>query len=430
VLARAVTLNALGQVSTLAVGFIGSILIARWLGPADRGLLGLVSSTASFAIAIFGFGWPLAVGYYASKRDGPKGALLGNTFAFAVVLALVLVPLAWVFRGTMADTFGHGRGGLIWVAAAGLVPLALLEFTLPNQLVGGLRFGLLSAINVLSKAAYLVVAVLLVGVLGFGVAGGIVAVAVTSIVTAAGCLPTLLRLEPPRLDLTVARSLLGYGRRVQIGTVFQLANYRLDVIIAQFFLSLSAVGAYLIAQILAELVIVVAQAFQMSVLPLVSRDEGGPGALRTAVASVRHHGILAAAAIVGNAVFGTIVILFVLGPSYRQALTPFLILLPAVWFLGTGAVVGGVLRGLGRPGTASLLSGGAVVVTIVLDVTLIPAFGTVGAAIASLCAYAFFGVASVIYLARHTGLSPRELVIPTRDDLRLYARLPRRRSTG
>jgi O-antigen/teichoic acid export membrane protein len=272
VLARAVTLNALGQVSTLAVGFIGSILIARWLGPADRGLLGLVSSTASFAIAIFGFGWPLAVGYYASKRDGPQGALLGNTFAFAVVLALVLVPLAWVFRGTMADTFGHGRGGLIWVAAAGLVPLALLEFTLPNQLVGGLRFGLLSAINVLSKAAYLVVAVLLVGVLGFGVAGGIVAVAVTSIVTAAGCLPTLLRLEPPRFDLTVARSLLGYGRRVQIGTVFQLANYRLDVIIAQFFLSLSAVGAYLIAQILAELVIVVAQAFQMSVLPLVSRD--------------------------------------------------------------------------------------------------------------------------------------------------------------
>jgi O-antigen/teichoic acid export membrane protein len=421
-----VKLNALGQVSTLAVGFIGSILIARWLGPADRGLLGLVSSTASFAIAIFGLGWPLAVGYYASKRDGAQGALLGNTFAFAAALAVVLVPLAWVFRGPLADTFGHGRGGLLWVAGAGLVPLALLEYALPNQLVGGLRFGQLSVINVLSKAAYLVVAVLLIGVFGFGVAGGIVAVAVTSIVTAVACLPTLLRLERPRVDLTVARSLVNYGRRVQIGAVFQLANYRLDVIIAQFFLALSAVGAYLMAQILAELVIVVAQAFQMSVLPLVSRDEQGPAALRTAVASVRHHGILAAAAIGGNAVFGTIVILFMLGPSYRQALAPFLILLPAVWFLGTGAVVGGVLRGFGRPGTASLLSGGALVVTVLLDVTLIPAFGTVGAAIASLCAYAVFGVASLIYLGRHTGLSVRELVTPTGDDLQRYVQLPRR----
>lgn len=426
-LARAVTLNALGQFSTLAVGFVGSILIARWLGPADRGLLGLISSTSSFAIAIVGFGWPLAVGFFASKRDSAQGALLGNTFAFAVVLTVVLVPLAWLSRGTLADTFGRGRGDLVWVAAAGLVPLALLEYTLPNQLVGGLRFGLLSAINVLAKAAYLVVAVVLVGVFGFGVAGGIAAVAVTSIVTAAGCLPTLLRLERPRLDLAVARSLLDYGRRVQIGTVFQLANYRLDVIVAQFFLSLSAVGAYLMAEILAELVIVIAQAFQMSVLPLVSRDEEGPDALRTAIASLHHHGILAAAAIVGNAVFGSLVILFVLGTSYRQALTPFLILLPAVWFLGTGAVVGGVLRGLGRPGGASLLSGGTVVVTVLLDVTLIPAFGTVGAAVASLCAYTVFGVASVVYLGRHTGLAVRELIVPTKSDLQLYTRLPRRR---
>lgn len=429
-LARAVTLNVIGQVGSLAVGFVGSILIARWLGPADRGLLGLIASTSGLAVAIAGLGWPLAVMYFASKRDASQGALLGDTLAFAALLAVVLVPLAWVFRSEIADLFGRGRGEWLWVAAAGLVPLTLLEYSVPNQLAGRLRFGLRNALVVVSKLAYLVVAIVLVGVLDLGVAGGVAALAVGSAVIAGGCLPYLVGLERPRIDLGVARGLVRYGRRVQIGTVFQLANYRLDVIVAQFFLPLEAVGAYLMAEILAELVIVLAGSFQTSVLPLVARADDEASAQRTMVASLRHHGVLAAAAIVANAFFGTAVILFALGPGYRQALTPFYILLPAVWFLGTGAVVGGLLRGHGRPGAASALSGATVAVTVALDLALIPPFGITGAAIASLCAYVVFGVASVVYLARSTGVGVRDLVVPTRADLALYRRIPRLRSAG
>jgi O-antigen/teichoic acid export membrane protein len=427
VLKRAVTINVLGQVGSLVVGFFGSILIARWLGPADRGLLGLIASTSGFAVALFGLGWPLGVMYFASKREASQGALLGDTVAFAAVLALVLVPLAYVFRGTLADTFGRGRGDLLWVAAAALVPLTLLEYSVPNQLAGRFRWGLRNALNVLSKLAYLAVAIVLIGVLDLGVAGGVIALATASVVIALGSVPALVHIERPRIDLSIARELFRYGRRVQIGTVFQLANYRLDVIVAQFFISLSAVGAYVMAQVLAELVIVIAQSFQTSVLPLVARDEGGESTLGTTTASLRHHGILAAAAIAGNAVFGTLVILFALGHGYRQALTPFLILLPAVWFLGTGAVVGGVLRGRGQPGAASALSGAAVIVTVVLDLALIPPFGITGAALASLCAYIVFGTSSAMYLARTIGVPVGTLLRPTRADLALYARLPRRR---
>lgn len=423
-LARAVTLNVLGQLGNLAVGFVGSILVARWLGPADRGLLGLIASTSGFAVALLGLGWPLAVLYAASKRDASQGALLGNTIAFAIVLTVVLVPLAWIFRGALADTFGHGRGDRLWVAAAGLVPLTLLEYAVPCQLAGRLRFGLMNALRVISKVAYLVVAVLLVGLLHLGVAGGVAALAAGSLVIAAGCVPTLVRIERPRVDRAAVRELLRYGRRVQAGTVFQLANYRLDVIVAQFFLPLRAVGAYLMAEILAELVIVLAQSFQSSVLPLVARAEDEESALRTTTSSLRHHSILAAAAVAGNAVFGTCVILFALGPSYRGALVPFFILLPAVWFLGTGAVVGGLLRGMDKPGAASVLSGATVVATVVLDLALIPTVGIVGAAIASLVSYAFFGAVSVAYLSRRLGLPARALVLPTRADLALYRRLP------
>ena len=78
-LTRAVAINVLGTTGTLVIGFFGSILIARWLGPSDRGLLGLIASTSGFAVALFGLGWPLGVMYFASKREASQGALLGNT---------------------------------------------------------------------------------------------------------------------------------------------------------------------------------------------------------------------------------------------------------------------------------------------------------------------------------------------------------------
>jgi O-antigen/teichoic acid export membrane protein len=70
------------------------------------------------------------------------------------------------------------------------------------------------------------------------------------------------------------RKLLRYGSRIQVGSIFQLLNYRLDVVILTFFVPLSSVGYYVVAQTLAELVLTLARAFQGSVLSLVSHYEG------------------------------------------------------------------------------------------------------------------------------------------------------------
>jgi hypothetical protein len=51
---------------------------------------------------------------------------------------------------------------------------------------------------------------------------------------------------------------------------------------------------------------------------------------------------------------------------------------------------------------------------------LIPPFGAVGAAIASLVAYALFGVASVAGLARMTGVPWRLMAVPTSADVVAY----------
>jgi O-antigen/teichoic acid export membrane protein len=425
-LSRSVSLNVLGGFGSLAVGFVTTILLANWLGAADRGLLGVMITASSVALAVFGLGLPMAVMFFASRRDVAPRALLGTTVAYGALLTLVCVPGAWLLAGPLGRAFASGRGGMLWLLAGALVPLTFLDWTTHNQLLGKLRFGLYNALVILSKIATLVATMVLVGALGLGVGGALVAVTAASLVMVAGSLPTILADGRPHPDRALFRRLVAYGSKVQVGSLLQTLNYRLDILVLGLFAPLTAVGYYFVAEFLAELVITIASAFQSSVLPLVSHYEGAEEQRETTIAALRHHTILALLATLANAVFSPLVILFALSGGYRPALLPFFILLPSMVFAGAGTVVAGDLRGRGRPGLSSAYSAVAVGVTVILDFALIPPFGVVGAAIASVCAYVAYGVVSLRGLSRVTGIPLRELAIPTRADLALYRTVPLR----
>jgi len=426
-LARFVTLNVAGSLASLFIGFLASVGLARWLGPSDRGLLGLMISASTLALAVTSTGLPLAVVYFASRGDAEPGKILGNSLLYGAILAVIFIPAGVLLYPQIADAISQGDGGESWILAAALVPIVFLDWTTHGQLQGMMQFGRFNVLLVISRVAYALVIVVLLGVLSLGVAGGLIATGAASIVMIAGSLGPVIRRGSPQIDMALLRRMLHYGSRVQIGSIFQLTNARLDVLIMQFYRPLSQVGYYVVAQSIAELVMTLARAFQSSVLPLLSRDEGGAERqAATSTDSIRHYAILATAAALGNAVLGSAVIYYAFGPAYRSAIVPMLILLPGIWFLGVGTVIQGDLGGRGRPGTSSALAGLAAGVTVVLDFTLIPPFGVIGASVASVTAYTTFGVASLVTLHRVSGVAMRELLVPTHADLLLYWNLAHR----
>jgi O-antigen/teichoic acid export membrane protein len=424
-LARAVTLNVAGQLGGFSVSFVSSILIARLLGPSDRGLLAIMLTVATVAVALTGAGLASSVQYFASRRETPQPALLGNSLVYGVLLAAVFVPVFFVARGPLGDVLAHGRGGLVWLLAGAIVPLTFLDFTTAGQLCGRLQFELWNVLLVAARLLTLVCVGLLVGIASLGVPGAIVATGAASMLVIGVSCVTLMREGRPRFDTRLLAQEVLYGTRAQVGQLFQFLNYRFDLLILSLFSSLAAVGYYAVAQTLAELVIYLGTAFQISVLPLVSRFEGDERQAATTQAAVRHHGVLALGVIALNALVAPLVLLFGYGDAFRPALVPLLVLLPGMWFLGTGNLISGDLRGRGRPGLTSVLKAAAAAVTVALDFALIPRFGVTGAAAASSIAYTFFGVISLSALARVSGVSVKQLVLPTRADLALYPRAVR-----
>jgi O-antigen/teichoic acid export membrane protein len=223
-------------------------------------------------------------------------------------------------------------------------------------------------------------------------------------------------------NATAIRRVVGYGARVQLGNASQLLNHRLDVLILQFFRPLREVGYYVVAQAVAEVVLTLGRAFQSALMPAVAAVDERVG-LTITTRALRHHTILAASAVIACAGLAYPVVVLGYGAAFKPAITPLLILLPAMWFLGTGNVVTADLRGRGRPGLASQLSAAALILTIALDFALIPSLGMIGAALASVVAYCLFGVASVFCISRITARSPHWLCVPRSGELRVYVDL-------
>jgi O-antigen/teichoic acid export membrane protein len=425
-LGRAVAWNVFGRFGVLGVGFVSSILVARWLGPADRGLLAVVTYTAEIVVAVAGIGLTYAVAFYVSRKDARYGAVLGNSLLYCAGLALVIVPTFVLLRDPLARLLSEHRGQVVWALGGLLVPLVFLEWCTQNQLFGRLRFGLYNAVVVSARLAYVALAVLLVGVAGYGVGGAVVASMGASATVIVASLAVVLRDARVSIDLRLLREMIGYGARVAVGWIFDMLNSRVDILMVQLLTGLTAVGYYVIAQVVAELTLAFASAIQASVLTLTARSEGEARQDETTISSLRHQTMLTTVAIALIAAGGPVLIHFGYGAAFDDAITPMLILLLGMLPLGAGAVVAGNLRGRGRPGTASAIAGATVCVTLLLDLLLIPFFGVHGAALASVGAYTFYGVVGVLTLSRLSGLPVRALVVPTAVEMEAYRRAGRR----
>lgn len=424
-LARAVILNTLGTLATVVLGFVAAVAVARWLGPSDRGLFALMWLCGALAVAIFGLGVPISITYHLSSGVSAAAEVLGAALAWAALLGAVFVPLSWLLRDELANLVARGEGGDAWVLVGALVPAIFLGYATLQFLVGMLRFGWSNALKATSRAVFVAILAVLLGLLGYGVSGALSALILSWLAAVVLGSPVILRYARPRFSRPALTSILRYGLLVQVGTVSAFASLRLDILVLQHFRSLDQVGVYAVAQSVAETVTILAVGFAGSMLPLVARLEGIERQDLTGEA-IRNCSLLGAVAVGGLAILGPPLVPVVFGEDFADAVTPMLILLPSMWFLGIALAIGSTLRGYGRPGLASILAGLSMVVTIGLDLILIPDYGVTGAAVASAVAYALYGASSVVALARVAGLSPAALIVPTRTDIGRYPRAARR----
>jgi O-antigen/teichoic acid export membrane protein len=402
-------------VLSLVIGYVASIALARSLGPAGRGLVAVIQSDAVLVISLAGLGTPTAITFFASRRERLQPALSGFAFIFTGILGALAALAVLVGGGWLQEHQGEGFGQDVWWLGAALIPLMYYEYFVASLLNARRAYGLQNRLTILGRVGTLVATLSLVTGLGWGVAGGLIAASMISVVRIVGCIPLLTRIGMRIPKPHVVAATLHYGWRVAIGQMFRFFSGRFDLLVLSLMAPLATVGNYAVAQTVAEIVLIVPQSFGFVVMPMVAAGE-----THRAAPALRLVGTLAMLGVAAVCVLGPALILLGFGSAFRPALAPFFILLPGIWMLGLANICGSVLSGKKRPGTASVLAGGAALLTLVLDLALIPSFGAEGAAVASTAAYALFGISSLVLVGRILDTSPFRLLFVTLDEARGY----------
>jgi O-antigen/teichoic acid export membrane protein len=208
-----------------------------------------------------------------------------------------------------------------------------------------------------------------------------------------------------RPSLACARTIARYGIRAQVGSIVLLLNARLDFALVGALAGPGPLGIYAVASRYAELLRLPALALNYVLYPAYARRQAA--AESDARAALRRTAWLPAAGAVPLAVLAPVVLPVFYGPAFREAVVPALILLVGMAGGGVTGVVTAYLSASGRPGMTSAALGAGLVVTLLLDVLLIPPYGVVGAAVASTTAYLSTAVVLMALFRAVTRSGPR-----------------------
>jgi O-antigen/teichoic acid export membrane protein len=186
-------------------------------------------------------------------------------------------------------------------------------------------------------------------------------------------------------SLHLARRISAYGLRAEVGSVMQTLNARLDFVIVAALLGPAPLGIYAVASRYAELLRMPSLALNYVLLPEYARG----GALAGAQAGRALHRIwwTPGIAAIPMAVLVPFLLPLAYGSEFRPAAGPTFVLLAGLTFGAINGIMTAYLAGIGRPGLNSIAVGTGLVVTVLLDVLLIPTFHVMGAAAASSVCY-------------------------------------------
>ena len=202
-----------------------------------------------------------------------------------------------------------------------------------------------------------------------------------------------------RPSRALARRIAGYGMRAQTGGIITQLNLRLDFVILSLLTGPAVLGIYAIASKFAELVKIVGMALSYVLYPRFTKD-GHVEAVARARRLIPKAGLLTAGLIVPLWLAAGFVIPAFYGSAFEPAVLLARIILLGLALEGVAGVITGFLYGVGRPGLNSWAMAVGFVVTLSLDLLLIPPFGATGAASASAVAYLASALALVWFYWR------------------------------
>lgn len=402
-----------------AIGMISGIILARWLGPHDRGIMALVLLLPSTLVTLVKFGTAQANVYTINRRQAPIDNVASNAVVLAAFWGFTTAALVWVFRDHLTSSVLRDVPDWALVFALIRTPVLLLDNYLFSILQATGKFGTYNTRLLLSEVVRLVLLTVALVMFDLGLVAALVIYLGVWIMNVIWLTTTMGKTINFRfsVDWPLLRETYSFGVRSYVQILTQHMLIRVGFYMVSYYLGPAQLAFYTIALKFMELVLEVPQAIGLVLYPRLAAlpdDE----VHRITAQTCRRTLMATVPAAVLLTLVGRFLIVLWYGKDFAEAADP----LP---WAGAGVAMMSIYVIVTRDFTSraqqaiNTYSGlVALVVNAILCWVWIPKYGITGAAMATTVAYAAACVVLVAVFLRESGLPLLDLLVPQREDVR------------
>jgi len=395
-----------GVVLTLVIGLATNVFLARMLDKDNWGVFSTLIVIVSFLTALTDLGLNYFILYTASSLSHKEPSVirraLSAPFRYKLISILIIGLGMFVFADPLAMLFKLEGGARYFVASAIFFVFLNLFSTFDLLLSGLKKFQESTLIGTLNNILRLAAAYGLV-VLGFGVDGAMFGyISAIAISTAAQVI--LMRQYISLREKAQERiaDMFTYGLYFGLGNLATLISLWTDSVMIGLFIGPAAVGIYRIAVSISTSVGGLIGGVNKVLFPFLASAEGkGEESIGDLNAAIKYSSFIAFPAMVGLALSAEAVVKIFFGQQYADSAVPLILLSYICFDMVFIALLSSYLGAKKRTKIIGFSAAASAVANVVLNLVLLPIFGIIGSAVASVLTRLANAVMMVVWSNRN-----------------------------
>lgn len=411
----------------LVLGFALTLLLANHLGSGQYGAYGYLFGFVTLFTPLIAFGLDPLIARQSVEQPERLGAILQVALVLRICGALLAFALAMGLMVLLPTPEGTS---LTLAAIAGISILAMPGNT-PNTIFKALEKARLVAIPRLLVTAVATSVAIAFVIQDRPLADFVWIRAIEAVVLGASALAMFLILRPngvslaPAFDPGLARQFLRNGFPLMLSGLASLIYMRIDQVMIGQLSGVDELGKYTVAVRFSDAALFVPVALQAAFFPaLVRAQKRDEDAYRKELRHFFDMMSLALWALVACVILGgSVVIVWLLNPVYADSAAMLAVLALGIPLMGLGVARSSHLTIRGWFWSSTIMTAAGAAANIAFNFLLIPGYGGMGAAVASIFAYwlAGHGMCYVLPWTRDLGRDMLRAMNPFGAGLRLAA---------
>ncbi len=408
------------QISGFICATVAGIIVARALGPENKGILTIAMLCPYIFFVIFNPTIETAIVFHMGKKHYDIKTFAGNAIILNFVLSLIALLFFFITFSQFRESFYRGIELNYLTIVICSVPFYFMLYYFSSILRGNMDIKGYNISNQLLNFSNILLILIFTAIKRLHILEAIIAGISGIVLGGLYALTAVMRIAKGfSFNGKLILKLIKDGCKLYIGSIATFMNFQINFIILNCYANPSEVGFYSVAYAIATILSFFSISLDIGLYPKIAYATMDEAIKFTEIAS-RQMILITLIAALAFILFSKYIVLIYGGSSFLPSIEPLIILLPGMVILVVPKILGALWLRKGWFFQLTLIATITSIISLISNFLLIPKFKANGAALATSLTYSFLFLIEIVLYIKYVKNNISGLFIPTKTDIIIY----------